>query len=108
MAGTRPREDADSAHVIGTHPKRSRQLPPALFLKTAFIGRRRHQEWPGHANVATHRPSRLILRDHCGLTRAKSRSNYREDSHRGSIARGSEERGKREPWKATVDLDATD
>lgn len=46
--------------------------------------------------------------DHYGLTRAKSRSTYRAEPHRGSIASGSEERGKREPWKATVDLDATD
>jgi hypothetical protein len=36
------------------------------------------------------------------------RACYRAEPHRGSIASGSEERGKREPWKATVDLDATD
>ena len=51
----RQQHNARTAALIGTHPKRSRQLPPALFLITDFIGRRRHQEWPGHANVATHR-----------------------------------------------------
>ena len=43
-----------------------------------------------------------------GLTCVESRPSYRIGPSPSQRAEGSEERGKRELWKATVDLDATD